>query len=100
MGRANRIKPLSLGEKLKKIREQLGLSQAGLLIHLGYDDTRITKAYVSRYEGGTLEPPLPILYAYAKAANVYLDVLVDDDLDLPVLIPSTEKSMGRKKRPT
>lgn len=98
MGRANRIKPVNLAEKLKKIREQLGLSQAGLLIRLGYDDTSITKAYVSRYEQGALEPPLPVLYSYAKVANVYLEVLVDDELDLPVLIPSTEKSAGRKKR--
>lgn len=98
MGRAARVKPARLPEKLKHIREALRLSQDGLLIRLGYDDTQITKDNVSKYELGKREPPLPVLYAYAKAANVYIDVLVDDELDLPVLIPSPEKSMGRKKR--
>lgn len=98
MGRAARLKPLSLAKKLKEIREQLHLSQAGIVIRLGYDDSVITKSNVSKYELGKLEPALPVLYAYAKAANVYVEVLIDDELDLPVLIPSPEKSPGRKKR--
>lgn len=98
MGRGTREKVLGLGGKLKQIREQLKLSQSGILIRLGYDDSPITKDNVSKYELGKIEPPLPVLYAYAKIANVYVDVLIDDDLDLPDLIPSPEKSIGRKKR--
>lgn len=98
MGRAPREKPLRLKEKLKMIREALGLSQNGMVIRLGYDDSKLTRGRISSYELGEKEPSLLVLYAYAKVANVYLDVLVDDELDLPVLIPSNEKSLGRKKR--
>lgn len=98
MGRGSREKPLRLQEKLKTIREALGLSQSGLVIHLGYDDSNLTRGRISSYEIGEKEPSLLVLYAYAKAANVYVDVLIDDELDLPVLIPANEKSMGRRKR--
>lgn len=98
MGRAARGKPSRLPEKLKTIRETLHLSQDGMLIRLGYSDSEVTRNSISGYERGKREPPLLVLYAYAKAANIYIDVLVDDDIDLPVLIPSTEKSAGRKRR--
>lgn len=98
MGRAARAKPLRLAEKLRSIREALRLSQDGMLIRVGYDGSQITRVSISEYELGKREPSLLVLYAYSKAANVYLEVLVDDELDLPVLIPSTEKSTGRKKR--
>src|SRR5687767_5372704 len=96
MGGAARERPLRLPEKLRQIREGLGLSQGGMLIRLGYNDSQITRVSISKYELGYREPPLLVLYAYARAANVYLDVLVDDVLDLPALIPSNEKSPGRK----
>jgi transcriptional regulator with XRE-family HTH domain len=98
MGKGGRDKPIRLAEKLKSIREKLHLSQDGAVIRLGGDDLNITRTYISKYELGKREPPLMVLYAYAKAANVYVEVLIDDELDLPVLIPSPEKSMGRKKR--
>lgn len=98
MGRAAREKPLRLAEKLKQIREHLHVSQDGILIRLRCDDSRITRNNISKYELGKLEPPLLVLYAYAKPANIYVDVLINDELDLPVPIPSTEKSAGRKKR--
>lgn len=98
MGRAPRERPLRLPEKLKKIREHLSLSQGAMLIRLGYDESNLTRGRISSYELGEKEPSLLVLYAYAKVANVYLDVLVDDELDLPVLIPSNEKSGGRKRR--
>jgi transcriptional regulator with XRE-family HTH domain len=98
MGRGTREKPLRLAEKFKEIREGLELSQDGMLIRLGYGDSHLTRANISAYELGKNEPSLLVLCAYAKAANIYIDVLVDDELDLPVLIPSPEKSAGRKKR--
>jgi transcriptional regulator with XRE-family HTH domain len=100
MGRAPREKPLRLAEKLKQIREHRGLSQGGMVIRLGYDESKITRGRISSYELGEKEPSLIVLYAYAKVANVIVDVLIDDELDLPVLIPSNEKSPGRKRRGT
>jgi transcriptional regulator with XRE-family HTH domain len=42
---------------------------------------------VSQYERGTREPPLPVLLRYARLAGVIMDVLVDDEMDLPKRIP-------------
>ncbi len=100
MGRASRERPERLAEKLRQIREMFGLSQNGILIRFGFQNTTIDAKSVSGYERGEREPPLLVLYAYAKLANVYLDVLVDDSLDLPDIIPSDEKSLGKKKRIT
>lgn len=100
MGRASRERPLRLAEKLRAIREALGLSQGGLLIRLGLQGSSINVASISGYELGEREPPLLILYAYSNVANVFLEVLVDDFIDLPDVIPSEEKSLGKKQRIT
>ena len=98
MGRASRERPLRLAEKLKQIREALGLSQDGILIKLGYQDSSINRSSISGYELGEREPPLLVLYAYSKLANIYLEVLVDDAYNLPDMIPSDERSFGKSKR--
>jgi len=72
-----------LVEKLKQIRTSLGLSQKEISTRLEYKDIRTTRSSISNYELGKSEPPLIILYAYAKLANVSMDVLIDDALDLP-----------------
>lgn len=43
------------------------------------------------------EPPLPVLLGYARAANVYVDALIDDAVDLPERLPSAGKSEGIRK---
>jgi hypothetical protein len=47
---------------------------------------------------GAREPPLVILLEYARLANIYIDVLVDDDVDLPGRLPSPTKSEGVRRR--
>jgi transcriptional regulator with XRE-family HTH domain len=98
VGRASREKPKRLSEKLGLIRESLGLSQDGMLIRLGLQNSSINRASISGYELDEREPPLLVLYAYSKTANIYMEVLVDDDIELPDIIPSPEKSFGKKKR--
>jgi transcriptional regulator with XRE-family HTH domain len=90
MGRKPRIKPERLPEKLRRIREALGLSQSEMWRHLGVEDL-IWFKQISTYEVGTNEPPLHILLRYARAAGVCLDVLVDDELDLPDKLPAKPK---------
>lgn len=87
MGRAARMRTERLAEKLRAIREGLGLSQNELIRHLGFEDL-IYQSNVSGYESGEREPPLPILLKYAQAAGVCLDVLVNDELDLPANLPA------------
>lgn len=96
MAKYPRRKPARLTEKLVQIRTALKLSQNGMVRHLGLDD-EIVRETVSGYELGTIEPPLPILLAYARAANVYVDALIDDELDLPARLPSAKKSGGVKR---
>lgn len=44
---------------------------------------------ISKYEHDKNEPPLMILLAYAKVAQVHLEEIVDDDIDLPHKLPGT-----------
>jgi transcriptional regulator with XRE-family HTH domain len=93
MGRGTRPRPKRLGEKLTRIREGLGLSQNGMVRSLGFEDS-VTRDYISAYERGVREPPLPVLLRYARAAGVWVDVLIDDQLDLPARLPATRTHRG------
>jgi transcriptional regulator with XRE-family HTH domain len=93
MGRATRPKPKRLAEKLLQIRNSLGLSQNQLIRSLGLEG-EITQDYVSAYERSVREPPLTVLLEYGRVANVYVDVLISDSLDLPERLPSRKKSEG------
>lgn len=90
MGRAARLRSERLAEKLRHIRDALGLSQNELIRRLGLEEL-IYQSNISGYESGEREPPLPILLKYAQAAGVCLDVLVDDELDLPARLPGKAK---------
>lgn len=87
MGRAARSKPARLAEKLKRIREKLGFSQGELVLRLKLEESSISRSSIAGYELGMKEPPLPILLKYARLANVIVDVLIDDELNLPDQIP-------------
>jgi transcriptional regulator with XRE-family HTH domain len=91
MGRASREKPARLAEKLLKIRTALGLSQNGMLRCLGVAEKGY-RNYISDFENGVREPSLPMLLKYARAVGVPMDVLVDDDLDLPEHLPPPQTS--------
>jgi transcriptional regulator with XRE-family HTH domain len=90
MGRTARPKPYRLGEKLLKIRNSLGLSQDQMLERLGLAKW-LYRSAVSGYELGTREPPLPVLLKYAEIAGVWVDVLIDDELELPKKLPADQR---------
>jgi XRE family transcriptional regulator, fatty acid utilization regulator len=81
VGRSSRPTPKYLGTKLRRIREDLGLSQAVMCERLGFP--KIHPAHISAYEHGKREPPLPVLLKYARLARVSTDLLIDDKLKLP-----------------
>lgn len=97
MGRASRPKPARLAGKLRQIRLCLGLSQNEMLRHLGLDE-ELFQGSISGYELGTREPPLPVLLQYARVANLYVEALIDDELDLPERLPAKPKSEGVRCR--
>ena len=80
MGNA-RLKPDRLAEKLRQIRGALGLSQTEMLRQLGFDES-MKYARISEFEQGQREPNLMTLLAYARAAGVHVEDIIDDDLDL------------------
>ncbi|HYG10969.1 MAG TPA: helix-turn-helix transcriptional regulator [Pyrinomonadaceae bacterium] len=90
MGTYPRLKQKRLPEKLRAIRDALGISQSEMLKRLGAENL-IEYNRLSEFESGKREPPLLILLKYARAANVSTDVLIDDELDLPEKIPSAMK---------
>lgn len=96
MGRANKPKPARLATKLLEIRTTLGLSQNEMIRRLDLPET-IQQGSISGYELGTRIPPPPVLLRYAEVAGVWIDVLVDDDLDLPQQLPSPTKSEGIRR---
>lgn len=96
MGSA-RPRPERLAEKLLRIRLALGLSQPQMHKHLGVE-ALIDYTKISTYELGKREPPLMILLEYARVANVYVEALIDDELDLPNKLPSPTKSDGVARR--
>ncbi|MDT5060672.1 MAG: Helix-turn-helix domain [Acidobacteriota bacterium] len=98
MGNA-RQKPERLAEKLLQIRNALGLSQSEMLRRLGVEDL-ITYHQISRYETGDREPPLKILLQYARTAGVYVEDLIDDELDLPEKLPGNDHHNGIKHKLT
>lgn len=96
MGKASRHRPVRLGEKLAQIRSAFGLSQNGIIRTLGLTD--ISRGNLSLYELGRRDPPYSLLLAYARAAGVWVDVLIDDELDLPPRLPATPKHEGLRHK--
>ena len=94
---SRRPRPQRLAEKLLMIRQQLGISQGDMINRLGLDN-EFERERISKFERDILEPPLYVLIAYAEIANVYVEVLIKDDLDLPETLPSRKKSEGIKRQ--
>lgn len=89
MGHARR-RPKRLAEKLLQIRLALGLSQTEMHRQLRVED-EIPYTRISDYELDKSEPTLMILLQYAHVAGVCVDVLIDDELDLPAKLPAKPK---------
>ena len=92
-----RLRPKRLAEKLLEIRTTLGLSQTEMYRRLGVEDL-MPYTRISKYERGELEPPLPVLLQYARAAGVHMEDIVDDELDLPDRLPGNVRYKGIKHR--
>lgn len=83
--RGRRPAPKRLGEKLLQIRTALGLSQAELVRILDYKDSPLYPAQISNFEQGKREPPIGVILAYARAAKVPMESIVDDKMEIPRL---------------
>lgn len=91
--RSKRRKPARLAEKLASIRAKLGMSQGGLIRHLGLEG-QLERDYISKFERGVLEPTLDVLLAYARAISTtgrgeFIEAIIDDEMELPGRLPAT-----------
>ncbi len=93
MGRKPRRQQRRLADKLLQIRLSLDLSQNEILRQMGLDE-EFSRTNISNYELGQREPPLIVLLQYAHLAGLCLDVLVDDDLEVPKRLPSVPTHRG------
>lgn len=93
---STRERPERLAEKLRQVRLSLGVSQSEMVRRLEAED-QLDYARISGFETGLREPTLKILLRYARLANVHMEALVDDDLDLPDKLPSPTKTEGIKR---
>jgi transcriptional regulator with XRE-family HTH domain len=96
MGSSSRSRPKRLSKKLRRIRESLGLSQTemGRMLGLGAEFGR---NYVSGYERDTREPTLDVLLRYSQTSGCWMNALVDDEVDLPEKLPSSQMHAGIKR---
>ena len=71
MVKKSRERPARLAEKLKEIREALGLSQSQMLrlIRAGMKDSGY-RHFISEYENGVRVPSLLEVLAYARADGI------------------------------
>ena len=97
MGKAPGYKPSHLGQKFVEVRRKLGLSQNGLIRHLGLTE-ELFQGDISAFELGNRIPDLRTLLLLANAVGVYVDVLIDDELDLPEKLPAKPKSEGIRRK--
>jgi transcriptional regulator with XRE-family HTH domain len=93
MGTYARRRPERLAEKLLAVREAFGDSQNGLIRRLGLE-AEISQSDLSAFERGTREPPLHILLRYSELACIWVNALIDDDVDLPAKIPTGKMREG------
>ena len=97
MAKSSRLKPKRLAEKLRQIRLAFGLSQNEMINRLGFGEELIREE-LSAFELGKRQPPLGVLLEYARVAGVRVEVLIDDELDLPSSIPSPARHESAKKK--
>ena len=76
-----RDKPKHVAPKLKAIRQRLGLSQTGMLRKL---NLKCCYGRISEFERGRRFPSVPTLLAYARAARIPLEEIVDDEMELSI----------------
>jgi transcriptional regulator with XRE-family HTH domain len=99
MARTKLRKPI-LAEKLLHIRTAMGLSQNQMIVRMGLQE-ELLREEVSDFERNKRVPSLDVVLQYARAANVSVEALIDDELGLPEILPASPKSEGiRRKKPS
>jgi transcriptional regulator with XRE-family HTH domain len=89
MGRSRQPRPERLAEKLREIRFKLGLSQPLMYERLKNVNAPLYAGYVGSFETGEKVPSLQVVLKYARVAGITMELIVDDELDLPEKLPNS-----------
>jgi transcriptional regulator with XRE-family HTH domain len=79
----SRPRPKHLAKKVLQIRRSLGISQGQMVKRLGVQEL-IDHTTISKYELDKNEPPLAILLAYARLAEIPVEQIIDDEFELTI----------------
>jgi transcriptional regulator with XRE-family HTH domain len=96
MARIKLRKPI-MAQKLLHIRASMGLSQNQMIVRMGLQG-ELLREEISDFERNKRVPSLDIVLQYARAANVSVEALIDDDLNLPEKLPASPKSEGIRRK--
>ncbi|MGC2235696.1 MAG: hypothetical protein WA584_06020 [Pyrinomonadaceae bacterium] len=88
MAKVSRHVPARLGEKLTLIRKRLEVATyEDMIKRLRCAEVSLYRSAICEYEQNKREPPLIVLLNYARLANIPMEMLVDDSLELPECLP-------------
>ena len=96
MARTKFRKPM-LARKLLHIRTSMGFSQNQIIVQMGLQE-ELLREEISDFERNKRVPSLDVILQYARAANVSVEALIDDDLTLPEALPANPKSEGIRRK--
>lgn len=68
----------------------MGLSQNEMICKMGLEGS-LLREEISDFERNKRIPPLEVVLQYARAANILVEVLIDDQLVLPTRVPAKRK---------
>jgi hypothetical protein len=68
-----------------------------MIQRMGLTD-KLIREDISEFERDRRIPPLNVLLEYARAAGIYMDALVDDEVELPTELPCSPKYKGIKRK--
>ncbi len=91
MGQSRRPQPARLASKLRQVRALLGISQEQMAERVKDVKSPPQPGHISEFESGKREPSLLVLIGYARLSGIPVDVLVDDEIDLPNKLSSVRK---------
>jgi transcriptional regulator with XRE-family HTH domain len=83
VGQNKRPIPAKLGRKLRAIRKHLDLTGVELIKRLDCPSIPLNSSSINKYEKNLRDPSSIVLLHYARLVKIPVDVLIDDELDLP-----------------
>jgi len=68
-----------------------------MIVRMGLQD-ELLREEISDFERNKRVPALDVVLQYARAANVSVEALIDDELILPERLPASPKSEGIRRK--